>query len=267
MLEGSLTGSNHTGKPLHMPVYLLDSLAMISSTSPCVRSCSRPPGSRWPARTAIFTATLTLSGLIGCSSEEDIPPAVVKPVTAYGLTLDNKATPQEVAFVLLRSIADDVKAAQAYDTKAQKTSLRITHSLAACNTIAARLGLSDAQAGPSSSKAGLRDRKLYAFVKDWAPIVAHYVSSFDTDPQAAARRMEVRGRTQKSLHIYYDVSHDPAETDPAKRQTTTIDIELVQEQADGLSYWRVAKVVFAPPKPRVQLSPATRTAPASAPHG
>ncbi len=266
MLEGSLTGPHHTGKPLHVPGYLLDSPTMISSSLSLFGSWSGPSGARrWAGIAAILAAALTFSGLIGCGSDEDIPPAVVKPVTAYGLTLDNKATPQEVAFALLRSIADDVKAAQAYDTKAQKQALLITHSLAACNTIAGKLALSDAQG--DRTKAGLRDKKIYAFVKDWAAIVAHYVRSFDTDPQAATRRMEVRGRTQKSLHLYYDVSHDPAETDPAKRQTATIDIELVQEQADGLSYWRVARVSFAPPKPRVQLSPATRTAPASAPHG
>ena len=241
---------------------------MIRPNSPRFRSCSRPPVlRRLGGAAAALAVTLTLSGLTGCGSEEEIPPTVVKSVTAYGLTLDNRATPQEVAFALLRSIADDVKAAQAYDTKAQKEALRVTHSLAAYSTIAARIGVSNTQGGRAQTEKGLREKKVYSFVKGWAPIVAHYVRSFDVDPQTATRRMQIPNRSQKSVHIYYDVSHDPAETDPAKQQTATIEIELVQESADGLSYWRVAKIAFAPPKPRVQLSPTTRTPTTSAPRG
>lgn len=196
---------------------------------------------------AAFVAAVVVAGLSGCSGpEEDIPPAVVKPVTAYGLTLDTTATPKQVAFVLLRSIADDVQAAQARDTKRQKEALRLTYSLAAYSTIAPRIGESAAKpADAARSKA--RDKRLYTFVKDWAPIVAHYIRSFDTDAEAAGRKMRIHFQTASTVHLLYDVCHDPAETDPARQQKATIELELTMEPEGALSYWRVAKITFAQP--------------------
>ncbi len=202
--------------------------------------------------------------LTGCSSEEEIPRAAVKPVTAYGITLDENATPKQVAFVLLRSIADDLHAAQAHDTKGQKEALRLTYSLAAYSTIARRIGESpEEEADPAQAK--IRDKRLYIFVKDWTPIVGYYVPSFDTDFKAAAQRMQIRSQTGSTVHILYEACHNPAETDPAKRQTATIEIELTKEPAGAVSYWRVAKVSFAEPTARTR--PATRSAPASMPQG
>ncbi|HRR86162.1 MAG TPA: hypothetical protein P5316_14235, partial [Phycisphaerae bacterium] len=194
-----------------------------------------------------LVGVMIVAGLSGCSApEEDIPPAVVKPVTAYGLSLDTTATPQQVAFVLLRSIADDVRAAQAQDAKRQKEALQLTYALAAYSTIAPRIGESAAKpADAARSKA--RDKRLYSFVKDWAPIAAHYIRSFDTDVEAAGRKMRIHSQTASAVHVLYDVCHDPAETDPARQQKATIDIELTMEPEGALSYWRVAKVTFAQP--------------------
>ncbi len=235
----------------------------MNQESPFSGSLPKLPLSLLPA--AVLAAGLALAGITGCGApDEDAPPAVVKPVTAYGLTLDTTATPKQVAFVLLRSIADDVEAAQAHDTKRQKEALRLTHSLAAYSTIAVRIGESrDKPTETARSKR--RDKRLYTFVKDWAPIVAHYIRSFDTDVEAAGRRMVAANEGPHSVHLYYDVCHDPNETDPARQQTETIDIELSRESAGGLSYWRVAKLSFAPPKSHAKPATATPTAPASAP--
>lgn len=261
----SLTGRIGRGKPLQPPAYLLDSPSIMSQQSPFSGSSSKSPLPLVPA--GALVATVVLTCLTGCSApDEGIPPAEVKPVTAYGLRLDTTATPKQVAFVLLRSIADDVQAAQAHDTTRQKEALRLTHSLAAYSTIAARIGESpNRPADAARSKA--RDRRLYTFVKDWAPIAAHYIRSFDTDVEAAGRKMVVANETPTSVHLLYDVCHDPAETDPAKKQTATLAIELSRESVSGLSYWRVAKLAFASPKSHSKPATATRTAPASGPQG
>ncbi|MGQ9650794.1 MAG: BACON domain-containing protein [Phycisphaerae bacterium] len=196
---------------------------------------------------AALVAAAVMAGLCGCSGpEEDIPPAVVKPVSAYGLTLDTTATPKQVAFVLLRSIADDVQAAQRHDTTRQKEALRLTYSLAAYSTIAPRIGESAAKPA-DAARSKVRDKRLYTFVKDWASIVAHYIRSFDTDAEAAGRKMRIHFQTASTVHLLYDVCHDPAETDPARQQKATIDIELTTEPEGALSYWRVAKITFAQP--------------------
>jgi hypothetical protein len=217
------------------------------------------------AAAGLLGAVLATMGIIGCGSEEEeIPLAQVKPVTAYGLTLDDTAGPKQVAFVLLRSIADDFQATQAHDKKRQKEALHLTYSLAAYTTIAGRIALDPVQKEDFSDKT--RNKKMFVFVRDWTPIAAHYVRSFDTDAEAAGRRMaEVHGASPDIVHILYEVSHDPKETDPAKRQTATLDIELARERDGALSYWRVSKIAFVPPAPRHKA--ATRTAPASAPHG
>jgi hypothetical protein len=210
----------------------------------------------------------TMAVITGCGSEEEeAPPAVVKTVAAYGLTLDDTATPKQVAYVLLRSMADDVQAAQAHDKARQKAALKITYSLAAYSTIEERLGMA-AKEEQISARPQEKDRnkRLYEFTRDWAPIVAHYIRSFDTTFEAASRRMtEVISRTNPpTAHVYYEVSHDPNEANPAKQETATLDIELVKEQGGVLSYWRVARVGFRTPMARTR--PATISIPASGPH-
>jgi len=260
---GSLTAAEDSGKPLHRPPDRLDFLTVMNfGFRDSTRACRRP----WALRQVFIVLPVAAAGAFwaGCASEEPAPRAVVKPVTAYGLTLDENATPKQVAFVLLRSIADDVQAAQARETNRQKEALRLTYSLAAYSTIARRIGESQEQpTEPARSR--VRDKRLYVSVKDWASIVAHYVASFDTDYAAAARKMHVRTQTTGTVHLLFDACHNPAETDPARQETATIEIELTREPAGPLSYWRVAKVSFAPLATRTR--PAARSAPASAPQG
>lgn len=263
MTPGSLTVGTHGGKPLQRPLNRLDFLPMMTSNpSKPSQSFRRPARRRW----ACLGAAIIIAGAAtaGCTSEDEIPPAEVKPVTAYGLTLDEKATPKQVAFVLLRAIVDDVQAAQAHDRQRQEQALKLTYSLAAYSTVARTIGLSSADSADSRSAAARsRNKKIYDHVKQWGAIAAHYIRSFDTEFQAAERRMQLRGETANVARVVYDVSHDPAETDPARRQTATLEIELVKEPADGLKYWRVARVSFVPPGTGKKT--ASRSAPASAP--
>ena len=184
----------------------------------------------------------------GCTKpEEDIPPAQVETVRAYGVTLDDSATARQVVYVLLRSLADDVKAAQAHQPDKQKAAMKLTYRLAAYSRIEEKL-LGVINQGAGQKKTGLgdeRDRKLFDFTKHWAPIVAHYVRSFDTNLEVAVGKMRERPHPGGQItHVFYDVSHDPAQTDPAKQQRATLDIELVKEKAGPRSYWRVARIGY-----------------------
>lgn len=214
-------------------------------------------------------AALALSG--GCTDpEENIPPAEVKTVTAYGMTLDPSATPQQVAYVLLRSLAEDVQAAQDHPPrpKDQKAANLITYSIAAVDEIERRILAMVSENKPTQPGAASlgkdRSKDIYRVVNYWAPIVAYYVGSFDQDPQAAMARMRVvqmaEGRTAQVL---YEVWPEASRPDADRHQTLAI--ELVKEKGPGGEYWRVARVTYAPKTTRPAGGAATRPATASAP--
>lgn len=195
----------------------------------------------------LLSAVLLLAGGwfgAGCSKqEEEVPPVKIETVEAYGIRLDESATPKQVAYVLLRSLADDVQAAQAFQRERQRQALEQTFALAAYSEIERRL-LQNFNANAKWEE-GYRDRELFRVVNCWAPIVAHYVASFDTHFETAARKMQVEiDRGEKKAMVYYPVCHDPLSEDPAKREAVILQIELVREKANEKLYWRVAWVGY-----------------------
>ncbi len=204
---------------------------------------------------------LLLGGSLGfgCSKqEEEVPPVTIQTVEAYGIRLDETATPKQVAYVLLRSLADDVFASQAFQRDQQRQALEQTFALAAYSEIERRL--LQAYGANAKWEEGQRDRELFRVVNCWAPIVAHYVASFDTDFEAASRKMQVAIEAgEKRADVSYPVCHDPSIEDPAKREAVILRIELSREEADGKLYWRVGRVVYG------GLAGGTHTRPASQP--
>ncbi len=99
----------------------------------------------------------------------------VRTVSYYGVTLDQSASPQQVAFVALQAIREDVAAKSSADREA---ALDKEFDLAAVNAIAAK------------NKTSLpQDQFLHKVVYHWAPTVAHYVNDFPTQWDAAAGRL------------------------------------------------------------------------------
>ncbi|MCH7592343.1 MAG: hypothetical protein IH989_06155 [Planctomycetes bacterium] len=116
----------------------------------------------------------------GCSRDarlvgRNVRSVTVKPVTHYGVTLDENATPKQVAYVLTRAIRDDFLAATSQDREA---SLDVQFDICAANVINAR-----------NSTAVSRDEFVYTVVYHWTPTVSHYVRGFDTDWAKAEPRL------------------------------------------------------------------------------
>ena len=198
-------------------------------------------GARPLAHAAAAAAILLALLIAGCTETVNVPPMDVKVVDAYGVRLDEQATPQQVAYVLLRSLRDDVTAAQAGDRQRQKDAFRVTYSLAAFSEIEKRLlaGLGQSTLGAA------RQRKIYDVINHWAPIVGHYVRSFDLDEKTAVARMKTASLPDNSAVVLYEVVHDPQATGPADRPVI-LEITLVREKATAgpQEFIRVARVDF-----------------------
>lgn len=247
------------------------------TTSPLTRrSCPPVSGTRDWRLITLAGAALALAGGAGCTEpEEEIPPAEVKTVEHYGITLDESATSKEVVYVLLRSLGDDFRASQpeAPDLDKQKAAMDLTYSLAAFSMIEQRiLGTINIDRSAENKITSLgedRDEKLYEFTKMWTPIVSHYVGSFDEDFEAfAAKVWTLTSLDGKTAHVYYDVCHDPSVTELADRQTATLDVELVREAAGVQSFWRVARIDYlgqTPCRARIIEAPGMKLAESSTP--
>lgn len=213
-----------------------------------------------------------LLGAVGCDKPIDIPPLEVKAVDAYGMRLDEQATPQQVAYALLRSIRDDFNAAQAHDREKQKDAFRVTFSLAAFRAINAQL--EDAEQGlpsekPAQASGFSRERaiRIHSVIHHWTPIFSHYVRSFDADAQGLMSRMIVAvDQDGQRADVHLDAVHDPAAPD-ADEHKVRLHITLAKESADSgqASYWRVARVGFLglPGQSATQSAPAGGPGPSS----
>jgi hypothetical protein len=214
-------------------------------------------------------AAVATASWAGCTPARngEVPPAKVKTIQAYGVTLDPDATPKQVAYVLLQALADNIEASQSHDRNTKKTAADLVYDLGAYSRIEQRLlgTFGPDTVSPQARLGPDRDRQLYDFTQNWAQIVGYYVGSFDRDLEAAVRSMqEVRGRSGQTAHVYYPASHYDESPESPARQRVTLDIELSQEKAGGLSYWRVARVGYAITRKPVTITPATRaTAPAT----
>ncbi len=218
-----------------------------------VASCAGPTGAtRLVARLACLASLAIL--VPACQDKVSVPPVEVQVVEAYGLRLDESAGPEQVVYVLLRSMREDFEAAQAHDHERQRKAFEVTFSLAAFTAIEKQI-LAATGTGAASQNADLgetRAQKLHNIIYHWTPIASHYVRSFDEDPAVLAPRMRVvpvAGETDH-LHVYVDVAHDPQNPDPAERGPAVLGIRLAREKATTgpETYWRVARLAFVGPK-------------------
>ncbi len=181
------------------------------------------------------TAAVVMAVWCGCSgdarlADKKVRSATVRSATHYGVTLDQQATPEQVAFVLLRAIRDDVSAESKQD---RETALDVQFDLCAANAIQKK--------NPTTMP---RDEFIHNVVYHWAPTVSHYVSDFDTEWEKASARL-VRAK------LTTDSKGNPEEcevlmelSDPSGNPNARVVMVIWMARDEG--YWRVMHLGFDP---------------------
>ena len=163
-------------------------------------------------------------------ADRNVRSVTVKPVTHYGVTLDENATPKQVAYVLTRAIRDDFLAATPQDREAF---LDVQFDICAANVI-----------NKQNKTAISRDEFVYNVVFHWTPTVSHYVGEFDTEWTDAEPRL-----LQSAVHTdgaegggtkKCEVRMELADPDGDPRAGVVMIAWLAQDK--GL--WRVTHVGF-----------------------
>ncbi len=180
---------------------------------------------------------LVLVGTSGCNrdvrlSGHKLRSVTVGPTTHYGMVLNEEASPEQVAFVLLRAIADDFSARSEAEREA---ALDKQFDICAANVILDRNVTSLS-----------RDEFIYTVVHQWTPTVSHYVSDFETEWEKAQERFVLRGprlvKGADSAAMECEVLMEIE--DPSGEQDTRVIMVVYLAQDSGL--WRVLHLGFDP---------------------
>lgn len=167
-------------------------------------------------------------------ADREIRDVTARTVTHYGVTLDQKATPQQVTYVLLRAIRDDFLAENA---AARDAAIDKLLDVCAANEIYALHP-------PSLDRA----ETIYKVARRWTPTVAHYVDDFETEWDEANSRFTMRGPQPvansttgaNECQIIMELADPSADRDP--HANVLLIVKLVQDSG----YWRVFRVGFTP---------------------
>ncbi len=192
----------------------------------------------WRKHSWVPPALATAFGVavcLGCSRDvrlagREIPTVSVRTVTLYGVTLDEHATPEQVAYVALRAIRDDFLASS---RAAREDALEKQFDVSAAKLIESRNRTSLS-----------RDEYVYHVVYRWTPTVSHYVHDFATDWEAAKARLIRRDSVTegssdedvRECEVRMEVD-DPS-GDPNAR------VVLVVWLAKDSGFWRVLHLGF-----------------------
>jgi len=157
----------------------------------------------------------------------------VHSVTHHGQTLDESATPEQVAFVLFRAIADDF---EADSPEAREEALAVQFDLCAAGEIA-----------KTKLPSRLLDEHIYKVVYHWTPTISHYVPDFPKDWDSASKRLVRRaspksagGAEECEVLLQVDDPHAFRDGKPDPNASVVIVIWMVKEGG----YWRVTHPGF-----------------------
>ncbi len=188
-------------------------------------------------RASTLLVLVVTSGAVWCGCGRDVRLAgktvrhvQVGPVSHYGVTLDQAATPEQVAFVALRAIREDYFAG----TPAERES---------ASDIQFDVSAADVIAGRNRSSLS-RDEAIHHVVTHWAPGISHYAGDFEVTVEKAVARFKNRGTSKSTsgdvteCELALEVA-DPS-GDPAARV-----VILVWLAKDG-GLWRVMHFGFEP---------------------
>ncbi|MFQ5491578.1 MAG: hypothetical protein ACE5GE_12740 [Phycisphaerae bacterium] len=205
---------------------------------------------------AMMGGLATAIGLAGCGddarlADHAIPSVEVRTVSDGGVELNVEADPKDVAFVLLRAIRDDVRAGK--DRQARRAAVLREMDVCDPDYIYELYRQTMGRQAVYS-----RDDWVYKRVYLWAPIVAHYVGSFDFDQATARSLMVVRPTPQAQRWPGETVTVDLQAVDPQGDPAAAVVVRIwLHKHATG--HWRVFQVGFAPfrhlTRPQPEASP------------
>lgn len=156
----------------------------------------------------------------------------VRAVTHYGVTLDEKASPEEAGYVLLRALREDF---EAKDAESRQRAMGVQYDVAAVNDL---LALNPAELPAAEA--------IYGLVRSWAATVGHYAAQLPAEWETARDRLRVTaaqasktGRAGvQECQLLYPVADPKGDA----RAGAILFVSLVQEQG----MWRVRSVGFVP---------------------
>ncbi len=213
----------------------------------CFEHISPPCVSRQGRSVLVALLGLLLAG--GCSEDarlagHSIPHVVVETVTDQGVVVGPEAGPQEVAFVLLRAIRDDVQAGS--DREARREALM--RQLAVCDPDYIYELYQDVMDRRAVYE---RDEWVYKKVRLWAPTLAYYVDSFGMDLPRAKERLTTSPTSRRENWPGETIQVDLPARDPHGEPgaDVVVRIRLHKHTTGG---WRVFHVGFAKTRPPAQ---------------
>jgi hypothetical protein len=186
---------------------------------------------------ALLTGVVGLA-LPGCERDarlagRNIPENVqVHTVTHYGQTLDENASPEQVAFVLLRAVADDF---EAKTPEAREKALAVQFDICAAGALA-----------KSKSPSRLLDEHIYNVVYHWTPTISHYIPDFPKDWASAQSRLVRRDAAESAAGEECEVRlqvDDPDTIRDGKPDPNASVVIVIWMVKDG-GYWRVTHPGF-----------------------
>lgn len=194
------------------------------------RSMIQPTSSR--AAAAFIGSSLLWCGCgVGVPDHDIVRSTRGGTITHFGVTLDQAADPVDVAFVALRAMRDDFRAANKDDRRA---ALVVQLETAALDLLE-RLKRAETS----------REEVLYGIVRQWTPAVSHYVSDFPLTHEAAVGRLAaspVRRESKDQSFEVCDVFLQVADPDGLENADTVIQLRLARDNG----FWRVLTVGFEP---------------------
>lgn len=165
-------------------------------------------------------------------------------VTSHGMTLDENATPEQVVWVLLSAIREDVRTK--VNTPAWKDLMKLQCRLANIELLRSR-----ADAGGPGIKLDSNDI-FFSIVRGWAPALNCYAEYFDDEFEAARARMISKltddPRLPENNNPIQVVNYvvPAAEFDGSVCLNRGVNIRFALSKTQN-GYWRVYAVSLGPP--------------------
>lgn len=184
-------------------------------------------------------AAIVLALIGGCAdrsrpSVRDFMPASNEVVTAYGITLDENAAPEQTVWVLLMAIRDDTR------SKVNSPQWR-EHMKLQCSLTNVEFLRRNAKASPSSS-----DQVIFALVRGWASALNYYVQHFDDDFQSARIHMSSESIGRDQLPALGDDGYFVDYTLTGTGTDSGVRIRFLLSKTQK-GYWRAFKLILGPP--------------------